>query len=115
VADLDLSPGVLNISGFRREDTVSFEWTAVQEGVPVTLPTTGWEAQIRRVPGNSADAPLGNITVDSSDADTGVFRFSIDSTVTVDLPDLSYWDLQHTPTERTWVAGKIKPKDQVTQ
>jgi hypothetical protein len=115
MADLDLSPGVLNISGFRREDTVSFQWTATEEGVPVVLPTTGWEAQIRTVAGNSEDPPLANITVDSSDADTGVFRFSIASSVTVDLPDLCFWDLQHTPTERTWVAGKIKPKDQVTQ
>jgi hypothetical protein len=115
VADLDLSPGVLNISGFRREDTVSFEWTAVQDGVPVVLPTTGWEAQIRAEAGNSEDPPLATITVDSSDADTGVFRFSIASVDTVDMPDLCFWDLQHTPTARTWVAGKIKPKDQVTQ
>lgn len=115
MAELDLSPGVLNISGFRREDTVSFEWTAVQAAVPVVLPTTGWEAQIREEAGNSTDPPLATITVDSSDADTGVFRFSIASADTKDLPDLCYWDLQHTPTERTWVAGTIKPKDQVTQ
>jgi hypothetical protein len=115
MADLDLSPGVLNISGFRREDTVSFEWTAVQDGVPVVLPTTGWEAQIRTTAGNSDEAPLATITVDSSDADAGVFRFSIASADTRDLPDVAFWDLQHTPTERTWVAGKLKPKDQVTQ
>jgi hypothetical protein len=115
MADLDLSPGVLNISGFRREDTVSFEWTVVEDGVPVVLPTTGWEAQIRAEAGNSDDPPLASITVDSSDADTGVFRFSIASADTRDLPDVAFWDLQHTPTERTWVAGKLKPKDQVTQ
>lgn len=115
MADLDLTPGVLNIFGFRREDTVSFEWTATQDGVPVVLPTAGWEAQIREFAGNSDDAPLATITVDSSDADTGVFRFSIASADTRDLPDVSFWDLEHTPTERTYVAGKIKPKDQVTQ
>lgn len=115
MADLDLSPGELNILNFRREDTVSFEWTATEGGVPVVLSTTGWEAQIREEAGNSDDPPLATITVDSSDADTGVFRFSIASADTRDLPDLSFWDLQHTPTQRTWVAGQIKPKDQVTQ
>lgn len=115
MADLDLSPGVLNIIGFRREDTVSFEWTAVQDGAPVVLPTTGWEAQIRATAGNTDDPPLATISVDSSDADTGVFRLSIASAVTRELPDVAVWDLQHTPTMRTWVAGKIKPKDQVTQ
>jgi len=115
MADLDLAPGVLNISGFRREDTVSFEWTAVQDAVPVVLPTTGWVAQIREFRGNSDEAPLATITVDSSDADTGVFRFSIASTDTRGLPDVSFWDLEHTPTQRTYVAGKIKPQDQVTQ
>jgi hypothetical protein len=114
MADLSILPGELNLT-IIRGDTTAFSYTITEDGSPAVLPTSGWVSQIRTVKGQSADAPLATITVDASDAGTGVFRLSIDAADTIDLPATCFWDIEHTPSERTWMGGKIRVKEQVTQ
>lgn len=114
MADLVILPGELNIT-FKRGDRVSWESIAKQAGVVVPLPTTGWRAQVREEPGQSDEAPLATVAVDAADGGDGVLRYTIDSADTIELPELCYWEAEHVATERTWVGGTLKLKEQVAQ
>ena len=59
---------------------------------------------------------LFTITVDATDAATGVLGLSIAGadTGTVDV-DSAFWDLENTDTDRTYLAGKVRLKGQVSR
>lgn len=115
MAELAQLPGALDLTIYRGDDT-NFQVTITdtESGDPLELPTTGWLAQVR-VDKDSATV-LFTITVDASDAASGVLVLSIDGADTGSVTDDSaVWDMENTTQERTYLAGKIRLKGQVSR
>lgn len=114
MATIELLPGLLNLSLYRGDDE-NFMVTITEDGTPAVLPSTGWLAQIRAKA--TADSPvLAEIEIDTTDAGSGVLRFSLSGADTADLPKKSKWDLQcASPEVRTYLAGDVLMTEQVSQ
>lgn len=115
MAELAQLPGALDLTIYRGDNTnFRVTLTDTESGDPLELPTTGWRAQVR-VQRASEDV-LFTITVDATDAATGVVDLSIagadTGAVTVDS---AFWDLENTDTDRTYLAGKVRLKGQVSR
>lgn len=115
MAELSQLPGALDLTIYRGDNTnfqVTITDTVSEE--PVELPTTDWRAQVR-AQRESADV-LFTITVDATSAASGVLGLSIDGADTGSLSAVSaYWDLENTGTGRTYLAGKVKLRGQVSR
>jgi hypothetical protein len=115
MADLAQLPGELNLTIYRG-DTTNFQVTVTDSvtGDPMVLPTTGWRSQVRVL--RSSDDVLFSVTVDATDAATGVLGLSITGTDTASVTvDSAFWDLENTDTDRTYLAGKVRLKGQVSR
>lgn len=115
MADLAQLPGELNLSVYRG-DTTNFQVTITdtESGDPLVLPTTGWRAQARTT--RDAEAVLFTITVDATDAATGILGLSIDGADTADVTQTSvFWDVENTSLERTYLAGKVRFSGEVSR
>lgn len=115
MAELAQLPGALDLTIYRGDNTnfqVTLTDTETQE--PLVLPTSDWRAQVRVL--RSSAEVLFTITVDASDAAAGVLGLSIAGadTGTVDV-DSAFWDLENTGTDRTYLAGKLRLKGQVSR
>ena len=120
MTDLDLGPGVLNVSNVIRGDDKSITLTIKEDGVAVVLPTTGWKAQVRAKATTAANVDqypvLMEFDIDASQAGSGIIVLSWDGAAIDALPKKAYWDLQNEdPAVRTYVAGIVTPFDQVTR
>ena len=115
MAELAQLPGVLDLTIYRGDNTnFRVTLTDTESGDPLVLPTTGWRAQVR-VSRTSEDV-LFTVTVDATDAGAGVFDLSILGTDTGAVAvDSAFWDLENTDTDRTYLAGKIRLKGQVSR
>lgn len=115
MAELAQLPGVLDLTIYRGDNT-NFRVTLTDTvtGDPLVLPLTGWRAQVRVT--RASDDVLFTITVDATDAATGVVDLSIVGTDTASISvDSAFWDLENTDTDRTYLAGKIRLKGQVSR
>ena len=115
MAELAQLPGALDLTVYRGDNT-NFQVTLVDSTTqdPLVLPTTGWRAQVR-VLRTTADV-LFTITVDATDAATGVLGLSIVGTDTAAVTvDSGVWDLENTTTDRTYLAGKVRLKGEVSR
>jgi hypothetical protein len=100
-----------------RGNGVNFQVTLTDDETaePLVLPTTGWRSQAR-IDTDPSSALLFTITVDGSDAATGVVRVHIDGADTAGIEDSKIlWDLENTVEDRTYLAGSIYLKGQVTR
>lgn len=101
---VDLLPGKLNIK-VSRGDTDGIPLDIQEGGIAADLTGRIYAAQLRRSQ-NSATAI--DITVDTTDADTGRLVLRLEPAVTEDLSGDYLWDLEQTigGTIRTILAGK---------
>lgn len=101
---VDLLPGKLNIK-VSRGDTDGIPIDIQEGGVAADLTGRTYAAQLRRSQ-NSATAI--DITVDTTDADTGRLVLRLEPDVTEDLTGDYLWDLEQTVggTVRTLLKGK---------
>lgn len=115
MAELEQLPGPLDLRIYRG-DTTNLQVTIkdATTGDPMELPTSGWRSQVR-VDTDPASPVLFTITVDASDAATGVVGLSIDGDDTATLESPVAWDLENTTLERTFLAGRIRLQGQVTR
>lgn len=115
MAELAQLPGVLDLTIYRGDNT-NFRVTLKdpESGEPLVLPTTGWRAQVREV--RASTVVLFTITVDATDAGSGVVDLSIlgADTAVVTL-DSGVWDMENTDLDRTYLAGKIRLKGEVSR
>ncbi|MGW9587505.1 hypothetical protein [Microbacterium sp. NPDC055455] len=115
MAELSQLPGVLDLTIYRGDNTnfqVTLTDTETQE--PLVLPEAGWRAQVRVV--RASEDVLFTITVDAADAATGVVGLSIAGSDTGSVTvDSAFWDLENTDTDRTYLAGKVRLKGQVSR
>lgn len=83
-----------------RGDDYEHEVTLTVDGVAYNGSTSTWSAKLRSAPGASV---IATMTVDTTDAATGVLVVTTTDTVTAALTDPSVtWDLQETT-----AAGKL--------
>ena len=115
MAELAQLPGVLDLTIYRGDDTnFRVTITDTESGDPLVLPTTGWRAQVRVT--RDAEDVLFTLTVDGADAATGVVGLSIAGADTGSVTvDSAFWDLENTDVDRTFLAGKIRLKGQVSR
>jgi hypothetical protein len=114
MAVISLLPGQLDLHLYRGDDE-NFQVTMTENGVPKVLPSAGWSAQIR-ARATADSPPLAEITIDTTDAATGVLRFSLSGADTLALPKKAKWDLQCADAGvRTYLAGDVLTAEQVTQ
>lgn len=116
MAELEQLPGPLDLRIYRGDDA-NFQITLTDTvtGDPLVLPTTGWRAQARADVND--DTVLFTIAVDGSSAATGVVGVAVsgaDTALVVDSNKVA-WDLENTERERTYLAGSIFLKGQVSQ
>ena len=111
---VDLSPGAVDLRGYRG-DTFATRFTFRQsDGTPVVLTGT-WRAQIR------ADAddttPLDTFNVDATSQATGVIMLSLSTVQTLGLPQRTMWDLENVASSstRTWLNGTLYLGGDVTR
>lgn len=109
MAYLDLTPASLNLKVYRG-DTTNMTLTFKDNGSTMSLPSVGWEGQVRDAV--NGDNVLGVIVVDATYASTGVLTLTLPD---IDYPDKCYYDVQSTvPDTRTWIYGEINVIGQVT-
>lgn len=114
MAVISLLPGQLDLHLYRGDDE-NFQVTLTSGGAPLALPAGAWSAQIR-VRASAESEVLAEIVIDTSDAATGVLRFSIPGEATAALPKKAKWDLQcDDGAVRTYLAGDVLTSEQVTQ
>ena len=115
MAELVQLPGVLDLTIYRGDDA-NFQVTITDPETedPLVLPTSGWRAQVRV--DKDAAVVLFTITVDATDAGSGVVVLSIDGADTASVTDdAAVWDMENTTQERTYLAGKVRLKGQVSR
>lgn len=115
MAELVQLPGALDLTIYRGDDT-NFQVTLTDPETeePLDLPTSGWRAQVRV--DKDATVVLFTITVDATDAASGVVGLAIDGDDTAGITDdAAVWDMENTTTERTYLAGKVRLKGQVSR
>lgn len=104
----DLLPGTYDLTIIRR-DTLTRTFSFEQNGIPLVLPLTGWQAQLRSP---DASGPVtGTFTVDASDAANGVIVISATPAQVAEFKNGRY-DLRLTTdagaTVRTFIRGAVK-------
>ena len=110
MAELNLLPGTLDLNLYRG-DNVSFSVTILVDGVQQTLPTTGWKAQVRTNEGGTLMGQF-NVTVSGN---VVTFTMSAENALAMDTGDKLVWDAQcEIAGVRTWLAGDIRFRGQVT-
>lgn len=114
MAELAQLPGELHLTVWRG-DSPNFQVTITdtESGDPMVLPTTGWRSQVRAST-TSADV-LFTITVDATDAATGVLVLSVDGADTAAVTANAVYDLENTDLERTFLSGKFRLKGEVSR
>lgn len=115
MAELAQLPGELNLAIYRGDNT-NFRVTLKDPGTgdPLVLPTTGWRAQVREE--RTSTTVLFTITVDATDAGSGVVDLSILGADTADVAvDAAAWDMENTDLDRTYLAGKVRLKGEVSR
>lgn len=115
MAELAQLPGVLDLSIYRGDNT-NFRVTLKdpETGDPLVLPTTGWRAQVREE--RTSTTILFTLTVDATGAGSGVVGLSILGADTAGVGvDAAAWDMENTDLDRTYLAGKIKLKGEVSR
>jgi hypothetical protein len=115
MAELAQLPGELDLRIYRGDDT-NFQVTITDTatGDPLALPTTGWRSQART--DTDSDVVLFAVTIDGADAGTGVLGVHIDGTATAPVAESKIaWDLENTELDRTYLAGSIYLKGQVSR
>lgn len=101
---VDLRPGKLDIK-VSRGDTDGIPLLIQEGGAPADLSGRTYAAQLRR---SAANTTAVEVTVDTTDADTGTLVLRLEPDVTETLTGTYYWDLQQTVggTVRTLLAGR---------
>lgn len=115
MAELAQLPGALDLTIYRGDNT-NFRVTLKdpESGDPLVLPTSGWRAQVREE--RTSAAVLFTITVDATDAGVGVVDLSILGADTAGVSvDAAAWDMENTDLDRTFLAGKIRFKGEVSR
>jgi len=113
---VDLTPAVVDLFLYAGDDEI-FQVSFVDENntaIDVSLFT--WTSQIRQTR-NSTDSV--DISIDTTEASTGILTLTVSGTVTRDLPRVSYWDLQYVPSDSenpsTILQGTVNCKLDVTR
>jgi hypothetical protein len=115
MAELAQLPGALDLRIYRGDDSnFQVTMTDTESGDPLVLPTTGWRAQVRLDTAVTSEI-LFSLTVDASDAATGVIGLSVVGSDTAELEGPVFWDLENTDLDRTYLAGKIRLSGQVSR
>lgn len=114
MAVISLLPGNLDLHLYRGDDN-NFQVTMTEDGTAKVLPTSGWSAQIRAKAAADSEV-LATLAIDTTDAATGILRFSLGGADTLTLPKKAKWDLQCDDSGvRTYLAGDVLVTEQVTQ
>lgn len=100
MATINATPGELDLRVWAG-DALSFTALLKVDGVAQGMPDTGWSARIYGKDG----VPFGDITVDTSQASSGIVTFTVPDTLTAILPHYSKWEAESQG--RTWLAGDI--------
>jgi hypothetical protein len=106
---------VLDLTVYRGDNSnFRITMTDTETGDPLVLPTTGWRAQARV--DKDSDDILFSLVVDATDAGSGVIDVSVvgDDTAPIE-DDRVLWDIENTTVARTYLAGAIRLKGQVSR
>lgn len=115
MAELAQLPGELDLSIYRGDNTnFRVTLTDTESGDPLVLPTSGWRAQVRVT--RASEDVLFTVSVDATDAASGVVDLSIAGVDTGAVSVASaFWDLENMETDRTYLAGKVRLRGQVSR
>jgi hypothetical protein len=107
----DLTPGVLDLTLYRGDDTTfQLDIKDKEDGTPIALPTTGWRGQIRTT--RETDDIVGTITITATDAADGVVLLAFPTDL---VPGRYVYDVECLDTALTYVQGKIRVAWDVTR
>lgn len=112
---VDLRPARLNYK-IQRGDDFS-DTITISEGspaVPVDVSARTYAAKVRRTPNGDV---VGTMTIDMTDAATGVVGYALSNTITDDMSGKYVWDFQQTTggSVRTLLAGTFTVDLDVTR
>lgn len=105
----DLTPGVLDLTLYRGDDT-TFQLAIKDDGTPLELPTTGWRGQIRTT--RETDDVVGTITITADNAANGIVLLTFPDDL---VPGRYVYDIECLDTALTYVQGKIRVAWDVTR
>jgi hypothetical protein len=116
VADVDVTPGELNITAWRGDSRpIRAILRDKATGDPLVLPTTGWASQIKEEwDEDGTGTVLGTFEIDGSEGADGVLYLIPDGVLTRTLLDSTVYDVQHEDGPITYLQGKFKLKGQGT-
>jgi len=114
---IDLTPAILDLSLYAGDGEDFQIIVKDPAGAPIDVSDFTWEAKIKELRTSTDVSEIFAVTIDTTNASTGVLVLHISNDVTEILPKVSYWDLQCTSSTtqpRTLLQGTVTCSKDVT-